>query len=446
MLLQLKPYLHKEIVSFLFYIVAGCLFLFVASSSAFILSAVFLIGLYLWHRDRFSINGALVFIFYLHCIGILSFLTSPRPLPYFYSLYSSFLISIVAFWKHKYFFRPGVIWMGFFALALLLPSFLMGIIDINNFDYTHDVIYQYAEKVFFILLLTFISSSSRYILYSKITKIIRPLVFAILFFSLYWIWKNHGLNFTGRSSWGLFNHMIMAPPILSLFCAFIILLWYQGIRKWVWYDIAIISGSFFVLFMTGTRGGFFALIIAVTVDLLFRVLMKTSDKIFVNKILPLALVGIVTCIIANSLLNGNLFFRLRNVFTHGDTSARKELALSDIEIFKANPVFGVPPLTEKNFRPKEWGWTANSHTEYTKLLVNHGLFGITFFALIVYLYFFVRKKYQFLRPHVHYSYLSFFLFALLSAHLFSFLALSFLMAFVSQEQEGGGQKAVGSRQ
>lgn len=72
-------------------------------------------------------------------------------------------------------------------------------------------------------------------------------------------------------------------------------------------------------------------------------------------------------------------------FADLDTTGRLEVALTDVELFLDNPVVGVGVGRSTEYHDIGRSTTVAAHTEFTRLLAEHGLFGILAIAIIVYM-------------------------------------------------------------
>ena len=78
---------------------------------------------------------------------------------------------------------------------------------------------------------------------------------------------------------------------------------------------------------------------------------------------------------------------------------RKELAIEEIDLFVKNPVWGIGAANGNQIRAIKLGQTINSHDEITRLLAEHGLFGLLDILILVIIpvfLFFESKKNIFL--------------------------------------------------
>jgi O-Antigen ligase len=129
--------------------------------------------------------------------------------------------------------------------------------------------------------------------------------------------------------------------------------------------------------MTFSRGGMYnALGSALAV--LF-VLIRSPQRLVKNGIQIIALIVIFIILIfpyLNNFTGGMLLAR----FEETETTGRTEIADSDWQIFTENPILGVGAGASFDEREKYLSIHAASHTEFSRLIAEHGIFGA--FALI----------------------------------------------------------------
>ena len=131
-------------------------------------------------------------------------------------------------------------------------------------------------------------------------------------------------------------------------------------------------------FLTFSRGGVYNFTIALAAAILH--LMGKPSK-FIRGVFVLLIIGII---VANTIIP-----RLDN-FTRGalsqrfsdlDVSSRFVLARADLELFFSNPIFGVGPGMAVFLRQNVF--YAAAHTEYTRLLSEHGIGGILALLILI---------------------------------------------------------------
>jgi O-antigen ligase len=70
-------------------------------------------------------------------------------------------------------------------------------------------------------------------------------------------------------------------------------------------------------------------------------------------------------------------------FADTDTTGRDQLMLADLELWRANPVLGVGPGASQEVHVLHHGAALASHSELTRLLAEHGVFGLGALLLLL---------------------------------------------------------------
>ena len=84
---------------------------------------------------------------------------------------------------------------------------------------------------------------------------------------------------------------------------------------------------------------------------------------------------------------------ISNRYTDTDISHRENIIETELRAFVENPLLGIGPGSSRNFRIENYNSPKHTHTEYTRLLSEHGLFG--FFVILLFLIILkniIRKK------------------------------------------------------
>ena len=130
-------------------------------------------------------------------------------------------------------------------------------------------------------------------------------------------------------------------------------------------------------FLTFSRGGIINLVVALGAAFIF--LLRSPSKIvrplFVLFII-LVIIGTIVFPQLEELTGGALLAR----FTDLDPVSRIDLARMDIDLFQTNPIAGVGPGMSTLLRPKLSNIA--SHTEYSRILAEHGLLGVLSFLIL----------------------------------------------------------------
>jgi hypothetical protein len=131
--------------------------------------------------------------------------------------------------------------------------------------------------------------------------------------------------------------------------------------------------------LTFARGGFYMSVLALVTTLFY--LLRTPK-------LRLKLLGGAALLLLAAYF---LFLPALDRFTEGkfskryantSTTGRDDIALGDLLVFLEHPIFGVGPGQTRLYRPQHLHYhNAAAHTEFTRLLSEHGLFGVA--AIIV---------------------------------------------------------------
>lgn len=66
-----------------------------------------------------------------------------------------------------------------------------------------------------------------------------------------------------------------------------------------------------------------------------------------------------------------------------DKNGRNQIAMQEILLFEKSPIFGIGVGKGKEIRKTETGKTTNSHSEITRMLAEHGLFGIASLLILI---------------------------------------------------------------
>ena len=136
----------------------------------------------------------------------------------------------------------------------------------------------------------------------------------------------------------------------------------------------------FQTIITYSRGGFWNAIISVGIAALFSLISKNDIRKFV---------------ITFSLISSIFYFLLLPIIDdlsqqsittrYGDTEfdRRGSIIESEIHAFRHNKFFGIGPGESRKYRIKYFNSPKHTHTEYSRLLAEHGIFGIVLIFLLI---------------------------------------------------------------
>lgn len=141
-------------------------------------------------------------------------------------------------------------------------------------------------------------------------------------------------------------------------------------------------------FLTFSRGGiynlFFAMFIGVYPLLTNR---KTRLSIAVLVVILVVFLQFAVFPFLDSFTDGAFYTRFENV----DTTSRKMIAEADLQIWLDNPIMGVGAGISIHHRRNILGKVVAAHTEFTRMLAEHGIFGL---ASILFLFIMAFHSYR----------------------------------------------------
>jgi len=157
--------------------------------------------------------------------------------------------------------------------------------------------------------------------------------------------------------------------------------------------------------MTFSRGGvltgIFSLILSVFVYIRMGRGSRQFSKLFFGMVIFAALSYFLWGII-NIYTNNSVSRRYGNTLKSGKEGAgqsgsymdRLNIATQDLKAFEAHPILGNGPEGSHQFRAKNFNTDLAAHTEFTRLLGDHGLFGLVALLILVCspYYYYNRRK------------------------------------------------------
>ncbi len=145
--------------------------------------------------------------------------------------------------------------------------------------------------------------------------------------------------------------------------------------------------------MTFSRGGIVAALMAILIYLIVGLFdrNKAQNKKSVLSVIAPVFLGLILIGVwglAEDYTGGMINNRFQGQNQRGKqedfTSGRLEISGSEIEAFNSSPILGIGPGGGKYYRKQEYGISAASHSEITRVLGEHGIIGgISFLCLIL---------------------------------------------------------------
>lgn len=158
------------------------------------------------------------------------------------------------------------------------------------------------------------------------------------------------------------------------------------IGKTKWWLKLIIFASMGVLAvqsaLTFSRGGLYNAVGSILIGSLFLMRDATSR---IKLILVFAAIFVVTSYVILPRLEDFTGGALSNRFSNTDASGRSEIVMADLDIWKENPLLGIGPGMAKGARGLYYSraGTNSAHTEFTRLLSEHGSLGLCAFLILL---------------------------------------------------------------
>lgn len=196
-------------------------------------------------------------------------------------------------------------------------------------------------------------------------------------------------NSNAEMSGGLAPIHVSTCLSIGLLIAIMLTLLNQSVFSIKWIDYAVIFLLLFRVIFTFARSGLFALIISLSGFLLCYMAsrgIKKHKSIF--RAIIIGFVGVIAWITIANITGGMSINRYTGRDTYGErsedvTTGRGDLFEQDIDIFLHNPVLGVGAGNVAEYRISHYGRPHTSHTEYSRLLAEHGLFGAIVLLILI---------------------------------------------------------------
>lgn len=125
--------------------------------------------------------------------------------------------------------------------------------------------------------------------------------------------------------------------------------------------------------MTFSRGGMYNAVGGILVLLIFGLQDVVSG---LRRLIPALVLGGLFLFFIYPLLDDFTGGQLQERFEDTGTTQRAEIAESDLAIFFENPVFGIGVGSAYNYRVRFLEHKAISHTEFSRMVSEHGAFGL----------------------------------------------------------------------
>ena len=141
--------------------------------------------------------------------------------------------------------------------------------------------------------------------------------------------------------------------------------------------------------LTHSRGGFWNTLISIVIFYFFQLTTTKSKVRLLIGAFPLILSFFYIIFpFLDNISSGSVIQR----FSNADLGRREVIIDSELVAFKQNPVFGIGPGQSRKYRKDNFDHYTHAHTEYTRLLAEHGVFGVFANIILFILTFYTLKN------------------------------------------------------
>jgi hypothetical protein len=141
--------------------------------------------------------------------------------------------------------------------------------------------------------------------------------------------------------------------------------------------------------MTFSRGGMYNAVGALLIVALFQ--MRNPGQ-GIKRLLPIVGIAAIFLMLVFPYLNNFTGGKLEERFEESDSTGRVEIVESDFQIFSANPFLGVGVGESAVERGKITSVETASHTEFARIISEHGIFGICSLLTLVLIFIYNLKR------------------------------------------------------
>jgi TRAP-type C4-dicarboxylate transport system permease small subunit len=354
------------------------------------------------------LNWLLFILIYLTSFEVLSRMAGCSPfIPYElgkYIVFATCMIGII------FGFRSGT--PGWFMLVMLFPSLL---IDESGMVTIKDIVFNLLGPINVALAIIFLKK--RELAKEDFISFMRLLLFPAISVLTYVFIKTPkldtiefslGSNFATSGGFGA-NQI---STILGLGAFLTFLSWKKNwcLSGYRWLDLLLFITFAFRGLLTFSRGGMLGGFLGILILLAFETPKGYPNKFSGNvirlfKVIPVILVLIITFRVADNITGGMLTLRYKGE-TKNTLSGRKEKDINtltanryeifseDVDLWLMHPILGVGVGASSELRSQTRGFAA--HVELSRLISEHGILGIIYFIILIYLGFkiFLRARHD----------------------------------------------------
>ena len=384
-----------------FWIIVHMLLALVSIFTPFVLIGwfylVLLSSLVLLFRPKVPASVYISLIVYVIAFEIIARMAGASPfIPYEMGKYLLFLLLVGGILKYRTSALPA-----FWMVILLIPGLLVQKSAEVSFL---DIIFNFMGPLNAALAILFFKGKtvSKTMLLHYLRLMIYPMV-SVFFFAIFRTpdieEAEFSLSANSAASGGFGSNQVSTGLGLAAF--FVFVFW---INRWRLTGSRTLDASMLLFFtiqglLTFSRGGMMTGFLGVVVVLFYLRKATTSqikkyNLVRIGKyLIPAFLLILGSFFLVNRLTNGLLFLRYQGE-TAGTfagtkekdlniiTSGRLDIFLGDLELWADHPITGVGVAASRYMRERMTGVVA--HVELSRLLAEHGIFGLAYFVILVF--------------------------------------------------------------
>lgn len=336
--------------------------------------AIFGVGLYLAVNKRYRLELVTFAIAYLVGAEVL-WRMAQVPVYWEFGKYGSVLIAVVALVTRQCYSIPK---LPFVYLAALVPGSLLTLFE-RDFSSAQSTLSTQISGPFFLVISCWLFSYCKFdqiTLRYLLTAIVAPL-FSVAFATFFFTVSTENIQFSGESNFatsgGFGPNQVSAMLGLGAFISLACLLIFQNTVKFriFFMIVAVLFAGQSV--MTFSRGGIYNALggIIVIAFVEFR-----NPKVAAKRLIPIAALAVLFLALVFPVLDNFTGGQLRERFEDTGTASRTEIAGSDVQLFLDNPFMGVGVGNSYTMRESLLDRKAMTHTEFSRLPSEHGIFGV----------------------------------------------------------------------
>lgn len=342
--------------------------------------AVFLIGIYWAVNKRYRLERVAFAIAYLIGAEVL-WRMAQVPVFWEFGKYGGAAIAITALATRGFLTIPK---LPVTYLAVLIPASIITLTERDLSSAQAILSTQLSGPFFLVVACWFFSycEFNEFTLRQLLFSVMVPL-FSVAFATLFFTVSSADIQFNGESNFatsgGFGPNQVSAMLGLGAFVAIACLLVFQNASKYKVYLMvaAVLFAAQSVL--TFSRGGIYnALGGVIAISLVTLQLPSVAAR----RVVPIIGLAMLFVAFVFPVLDNFTGGALKERFEDTGTSNRAEIAESDVQLFWENPLLGVGVGSSYAMREELLDHKAMTHTEFSRLLSEHGLFGIMALLLL----------------------------------------------------------------